>query len=84
VPSGPEPDFGALPRSRNRHVNNSCVRTAANHNREKSAVKLGLISAAIFGFDLQPLNVSEIFLTYTQSANGISAIRWGDRQCFAA
>jgi hypothetical protein len=57
---------------------------AENHTREKSAVKLGLISAAIFRFDLQPLNVSEIFLAYTPPANGISAIRWGDRQCFAA
>ena len=62
LPSGPEPDFGVLPRSRNRDVGNSCVRTAANHNREKAAVKLGLISAAFFRFDLQPLNVSEIFL----------------------
>ncbi len=33
---------------------------------------------------MQPLNVSEIFLAYTHAANGISAIWWGDRQCFAA
>ncbi|HWF96976.1 MAG TPA: hypothetical protein VG291_18655 [Xanthobacteraceae bacterium] len=63
---------------------NSRVRTAESRNREKTAVKLGLISAAIFELEMQPLNVSEIFLAYIQPANGISAIWRGDRKCFAA
>jgi hypothetical protein len=65
-------------------VGNPCVSTAENHNREKTAVKLGLISAAVFALAVQPPNVSEIFLAYTRAANGISAIWWGNRQCFAA
>jgi len=59
-------DFTAVIRRalRVRHERNrQFMRWGANDcNREDPAVRLGLISATIFGLCVQPLNASEIFL----------------------